>query len=225
MLNVKQICAAVTGLLLSSGTVWSATCADLEKQGLTYENMKSTLSSVVSLDNGGLGFPMWLTLVDGSGIICNVTNSLSASQDVTADIWLGSRNISAQKANAANAFSTGDLALSTANLYTATQPSGSLYGLQASNPIDPTLSYGGSAVRFGAKNDPLKGKRIGGINVFGGGLHSTTPPSRRSVRSAFRATPPAQTTSWPGKCANCWRAVPSPSRTSRPAFPPATMMR
>ncbi|WP_232470483.1 MULTISPECIES: GlcG/HbpS family heme-binding protein [Methylococcus] len=170
MFNVKQICGAVTGLFLSSSAVWSATCADLEKQGLTYDNMKSTLSSVVSLDNGGLGFPMWLTLVDGSGTICNVTNSLSPSQDVTADIWLGSRNISAQKANAANAFSTGDLALSTANLYTATQPSGSLYGLQASNPIDPTLSYGGSAIKFGAKNDPLKGKRIGGINVFGGGL-------------------------------------------------------
>lgn len=27
---------------------------------------------------------MWLTLVDGSGIVCNVTNSLSASQSNTA---------------------------------------------------------------------------------------------------------------------------------------------
>lgn len=162
--------AAVAGLLLSSGAAWADSCADLEKQGLTYDNLRYTVTSVVQLDNGGLGFPMWLTLVDGSGIVCNVTNSLSASQNVTADIWLGSRNISTQKANAANAFSTGELALSTANLYSATQPSGSLYGLQASNPVNPALSYDGLVSKFGAKNDPTKGKRIGGVNVFGGGL-------------------------------------------------------
>lgn len=170
MFNVKQISGAVAGLMLSTGAAWADSCADLERQGLGFDSLKSTITSVVAVKNGGLGFPMWLTLVDGSGTICNVTNSLSASQDVTADIWLGSRNISAQKANAANAFSTGDLALSTANLYSATQPSGSLYGLQASNPIDATQSYGGNVSKFGTKGDPLKGKRIGGINVFGGGL-------------------------------------------------------
>jgi hypothetical protein len=170
MFNIKQIRGAMIGLALSSSPAWAATCGDLEKQGLTYDALKSTLSSVVSLDNGGLSFPMWLTLVDGSGTICNVTHSLNASQDVTADIWLGSRNISAQKANAANAFSTGELALSTANLYTATQPSGSLYGLQASNPVDATLSYRGIPDRFGTRIDPYKGRRLGGINVFGGGL-------------------------------------------------------
>ena len=123
--------------------------------------------------NGGLGGPMWLTLVDGSGIVCAVTNSLDGSAynaDVTADIWLGSRVISAQKANTANAFSTGRLALSTANLYSAVQPGGSLYGLQASNPVDATAAYEGRAADFGTPKDPLVGHRIGGINVFGGGL-------------------------------------------------------
>jgi len=52
------------------------------------------------------------------------------------DQWPGSRVISAQKANTANAFSLPGLALSTAKLYSAVQPGGSLYGLQHSNPVD-----------------------------------------------------------------------------------------
>jgi len=77
---------------------------------------------------------------------------------------------SAQKAYTANAFSLPALALSTANLYTAVQPGGSLYGLATSNPIDPALAYLGPATSFGQSFDPLVGYRIGGINVFGGGL-------------------------------------------------------
>jgi len=88
--------------------------------------------------------------------------------------------ISAQKANTANSLSldssaasglaTDGLALSTANLYSAVQPGGSLFGLQESNPVDPAVAYAGSAAAFGTPNDPMKDKRIGGVNVFGGGL-------------------------------------------------------
>jgi len=46
--------------------------------------------------NGGFGNPMWLTVVDGSGSVCAVTNSL-AGGDVTTDIFIGSRVVSAQK--------------------------------------------------------------------------------------------------------------------------------
>ena len=158
------------------GTARAETCAELAAAGLTDANLKSALRAVVSppgTPNGGLGGPMWLSLVDGSGIVCAVTNSLDGSAynaDATADIWLGSRVISAQKANTANAFSTGRLALSTANLYSAVQPGGSLYGLQASNPVDATAAYAGRSVDFGTSKDPLIGHRIGGINVFGGGL-------------------------------------------------------
>jgi len=45
-----------------------------------------------------------------------------------------------------------------------------LYGLQASNPVDATAAYAGRAADFGTTKDPLVGHRIGGINVFGGGL-------------------------------------------------------
>ncbi len=87
--------------------------------------------------------------------------------------------ISAQKANTANYFSLPagssrqfpqGLALSTANLYTAVQPGGNLYGLQASNPVSTDVAYSGSPDRYGLANDPMVGGRIGGINVFGGGL-------------------------------------------------------
>jgi uncharacterized protein GlcG (DUF336 family) len=78
--------------------------------------------------------------------------------------------ISAQKANTANAFSLPGLALSTANLYSAVQPGGSLFGLQESNPVNVDVAYGGNPANSGRANDPMVGGRIGGINVFGGGL-------------------------------------------------------
>jgi uncharacterized protein GlcG (DUF336 family) len=90
--------------------------------------------------------------------------------------------ISAQKANTANAFSldsssssngsgqAAGLALSTANLYSAVQPGGSLYGLQHSNPVDTSVAYKGPSANYGTANDPMVGNKIGGVNVFGGGL-------------------------------------------------------
>ena len=62
------------------------------------------------------------------------------------------------------------LSLSTANLYTAVQPGGSLFGLQASNPVNTDVAYGGNPANNGQSNDPMVGGRIGGVNVFGGGL-------------------------------------------------------
>jgi hypothetical protein len=125
---------------------------------------------------------MWATVVDNSGIVCAVAFSGSSFTSQ----WLGSRVISAQKANTGNAFSLGNsgnvkgLALSSANLYSAVQPGGSLYGLQASNPVETDVAYGNSpggegnapasAGSFGTPQDPLVGQRVGGINVFGGGL-------------------------------------------------------
>ncbi|MGC2202850.1 MAG: hypothetical protein WA633_22275 [Stellaceae bacterium] len=129
--------------------------------------------------NGGLGFNMWGTIVAVDGTVCAV--AFSGKQ--YTDQWLASRIISAQKANTANGLSLGEgshipggslfpngLALSTANLYSAVQPGGSLYGLQHSNPVDPAIAYFGNAMLFGTANDPLVGNRVGGINVFGGGL-------------------------------------------------------
>jgi uncharacterized protein GlcG (DUF336 family) len=117
-------------------------------------------------DNGGLGFHMWGTIVDRAGVVQTVVFTSNSP----VDQWPGSRVISAQKANTANAFSLTGFALSTANLYSAVQPGGSLFGLQESNPVDATIAYDGKIEDFGTVKDPLIGERIGGVNVFGGGL-------------------------------------------------------
>lgn len=116
--------------------------------------------------NGGFDLDMWGTVVNRDGVVCEVTFTGTDR----GDQWPGSRVISAQKANTANSFSLPGLALSTANLFTAVQPGGSLFGLQASNPVDTAVAYGGDPSLAGMHNDPMVGKRIGGVNVFGGGL-------------------------------------------------------
>ena len=126
----------------------------------------AALKTVVAEDNGGFSLPMWATIVDRDGVVLLVTRS----GDDRGDQWPGSRVISAQKANTANAFSLPGLALSTANLFAATQPGASLFGLQESNPVDVRVAYGGDARQFGTANDPMVGGRVGGVNVFGGGL-------------------------------------------------------
>lgn len=105
-------------------------------------------------------------VVDRSGIVCAVT-STGVSVDAQ---WPGSRVIAAQKASTANAFSLPGLAISTGNLYSATQPGGSLFGLQESNPVATDVAYRGNAAQFGSPKDPMVGQRIGGVNVFGGGV-------------------------------------------------------
>jgi uncharacterized protein GlcG (DUF336 family) len=151
-----------------------STCAGLPGWGA----LRAALMSAVAGKNGGLGFNMWATLVANDGTVCAV----AFSGGVYTDQWLGSRLISAQKANTANDFSLSDgatpstslfptgLALSTANLYSASQPGGSLYGLQHSNPVDASTAYQGNAGAFGTAFDPLVTGRVGGVNVFGGGL-------------------------------------------------------
>jgi uncharacterized protein GlcG (DUF336 family) len=109
---------------------------------------------------------MWGTIVARNGVVCDVAYTGPA----VGEQWPGSRVISAQKANTANAFSLPKFALSTANLYSATQPGGTLFGLQESNPVNVVAAYAGMFVDYGTNSDALLNKRIGGVNVFGGGL-------------------------------------------------------
>jgi uncharacterized protein GlcG (DUF336 family) len=131
-----------------------------------WSQLKAALISARKEANGGFNLDMWATVVDRDGVVCAVAFSGAdrGSQ------WPGSRVISAQKANTANAFSLPGLSLSTAQLYTAVSPGGGLYGLQASNPVNTDLAYGGDPANYGQENDPMVGGRIGGVNIFGGGL-------------------------------------------------------
>ncbi len=138
----------------------------------SHAELKNVLDAVVDgRDNGGLKNEMWGTIVDRDGVVCAVV----FSGGDRGDQWPGSRVISAQKAYTANAFSLPSDAgfggaLSTGNLYGTVLEQGSLLGLQFSNPVDSKAAYGGSARKFGMPNDPMTGKRVGGVNVFGGGL-------------------------------------------------------
>ncbi len=133
----------------------------------SHAEVTAALKSVVEEGgNAGFALNMWATIVNRDGEVCVVT----FSGENRGDQWPGSRVISAQKANTANAFSLPDLAVSTSNLFSAVQPGGSLFGLQESNPVNTRVAYQGRAKNYGTANDPMRGDRIGGINVFGGGL-------------------------------------------------------
>lgn len=179
MLRVQA--ALLLGALGATGAPYAAptnpanNCAGLP----TGAQLEAALKAVIapsaggsSTTNGGLNFPMWATVVNRYGVVCAVATSATAMDDA----WLNSRVISAQKASTANGFSRPTFALSTANLYAAVQPGGSLYGLQHSNPVDPRVAFRGDSTKYGTAEDPMLGLKPGGINVFGGGvaLYSAT---------------------------------------------------
>lgn len=171
---VRRSVAALLGaaaLLTSGCQVGSAHPAAGRNLLPGHAAVTSALRAVVAEPNGGFGLPMWAAIVDRDGLVTMVARS---GED-RGDQWPGSRVIAAQKANTANAFSLPGLALSTANLFAATQPGGSLFGLQESNPVNTAAAYGGDAAWFGTGNDPMVGQRIGGVNVFGGGLALYAP--------------------------------------------------
>jgi uncharacterized protein GlcG (DUF336 family) len=120
----------------------------------TVGSIQSQLAVVVQLNNGGIFSPnrMWSAVVDREGRLCSVI--------VIGDAWPGSRAIAIAKASTANDFSNDALSLSTANLYAATQPGGSLYGLNNSNPFNPFFLKQGTGI----------GDVPGGIITFGGGV-------------------------------------------------------
>src|SRR5688572_6296290 len=159
----------ITGLVVA-GSLIATTAAAQERsacQGLpSHQELRDALTAAQGQPNGGFALEMWATVVNRDGVVCAV----AFTGQSRGDQWPGSRVISAQKANTANAFSLPGLALSTANLFTAVQPGGSLFGLQHSNPVDTENAYAGPSANYGTANDPLVTKKSGGVNVFGGGL-------------------------------------------------------
>lgn len=129
--------------------------------------LKSTLTAVVKEGagaNSGLGNQEWAALVNRDGIVCAIV----FSGPDRGSQWPGSRVVAAVKASTANAFSTSNFALSTANLYAGAQPGGSLYGIIS--PPNSAVATTGDPSAFGQANDPILGKSTGGVIVFGGGL-------------------------------------------------------
>lgn len=181
----RRHCVSILGAVALIGMLWTVhplvaqeeydanrVCKELPD----HEQLTEILKKVVRdpLGNGGWGSDLWATIVNRDGVVCAVT----FSGEDRGSQWPGSRLISARKATTANAFSLPKgtagalpgLALSTANLYAAVQPGGSLFGLQISRPVDPRVAYRGNVKNHGQPKDPMVGRRLGGIDVTGGGL-------------------------------------------------------
>ena len=159
---------AITGALVSSlgpaGSVVKAT-TNSKCQGLPNEAaLKAFLVAAPSTGGtaGGLfnGTRMWGAVVNRNSELCTFATS-------TADptqVWPGSQAIAKAKAYTANAFSNDSLALSTALLYTFTQPGHSLWSLGQSNLFNPAL--------LAPPSGNAGGKELiaGGLIFFGGGV-------------------------------------------------------
>jgi uncharacterized protein GlcG (DUF336 family) len=160
---MKAVIVSALALFASSAALAQPTTSgDTAPQGCSIpggvvNRVLRTLGTVVNASdgNGGLFQPneMWAAVVDRNGTLCGVTRN-------SPDAWPGSRSIAIAKATTANGFSNSKLAFSTANLYAPTQPGGSLYGLNFSNPQNPTYLPFGTGV----------GQVVGGIITFGGGV-------------------------------------------------------
>jgi uncharacterized protein GlcG (DUF336 family) len=103
---------------------------------------------------------MWAAVVNRQGELCAWVTSTS---DPT-QVWPGSQAIAKAKAYTANAFSLDTFALSTARLYTFTQPGHSLASLGQSNPFDPKFLLPANG------NGSGKNQVNGGMIFFGGGV-------------------------------------------------------
>jgi uncharacterized protein GlcG (DUF336 family) len=127
---------------------------------------------------GGLfsGKMEWASIVSRQGEIC----ATAVATDGAASAWPGSQAIAKAKAFTANAFSTDESPLSTARMYTLTQPGHSLWGIAGANTFNPECvvtpdnaaatngKVCGGAIPFGGGVPLYKGKtRVGGLGVSG----------------------------------------------------------
>ncbi len=134
-----------------------------------HAKLRAALQAVVKQGkevNTGMGNEEWAAVVNRDGVVCAIVFS---GPDRSAQ-WPGSRVIAAEKANTANALSGPNFALSTANLFFPSQPGQSLYGLITTAPPNPNAVFGPAPEKLGQPDDPMVGKPIGGLVVFGGGL-------------------------------------------------------
>ncbi len=153
-------------LLVSSTVAVLGAQDEVNCRGLpTAAQLKAHMNSTAGTDIGGLfnGTLMWAAVVNRNGQLCAyATSTVDRSQ-----VWPGSQAIAKAKAYTANAFSLDTLALSTARLYTFTQPGHSLWSLGQSNPFKPSMLAPISGVSGDSQGD---NQIAGGLIFFGGGV-------------------------------------------------------
>lgn len=171
-MNYKHTLIAISISLVSS----SALAKNIKGCPVAHDELQAALDAAQAQTNGQFQLDMWATVVTKDGRVCSVAKT---GADLT-DQWLASRVISAQKAYTAASLSNNkgssgsasgqSVGFTSAGLFGASSPGGSLYGLQHSNPVETKWAYAGNSRRFGTPRDPMLGRYVGGINVFGGGL-------------------------------------------------------
>ena len=217
--NFFVFCSAAA--MLAAPHVFAADCSDVPNAG----ELKSLLARAPNDggDEGGMfhGKQEWAVTVNRNGELC----AIAASQSDMGKMWPGSLSIAEAKAYTANAFSTDDKPLSTARLYTLTQPGHSLWGIAASNPFNPTalepvsqapgtspqkiaagmISFGGGVPLY--KN----GKIIGALGVSGD-TSCTDHETAKRMRALANLNPPGG----PGVDDISYPSVDGPSAFSHP---------
>ena len=172
------------------------------------ERLRTALVAARGASNGGFNLDMWGTIVNRDGVVCAV----AFTGTNRGDQWPGSRVISAQKANTANAFSLPGLSLSTANLWAAVQPA--VRCLQENNPVDVSAAYGGNSANQGQRRQRSSGRREDRRHqCFRWRLASMTKIIRSLAESASAAMLPARITTSPGELGTTchWTTCPSAS--------------
>jgi uncharacterized protein GlcG (DUF336 family) len=161
--------SVLTCCLLATATVPAGAQQEADCP-VTHDQLRAALKRSLKASggpaNGGFENHSWASVVARDGTVCAV----AYSGDEIGAQWPGSRAVAAAKANTANAFSLPGAALSTANLYASSIPGGSLFGLSDTSPVRSDIIHSGDTGQFGTPNDPMIGKLIGGVVVFGGGL-------------------------------------------------------
>jgi uncharacterized protein GlcG (DUF336 family) len=162
----KNAVLAVLLMVSMAGSIFAANCHDLPNDSQLRAAMLASASPIpcVSGCAGGLfeGQRMWGAVVNRDGEIC----SFATTTAEPTQVWPGSQAIAKAKAYTANAFSLDSLALSTARLYTFTQPGHSLWSLGQSNLWNPQF-----LAPPGGQGDQEGNHQIaGGLIFFGGGV-------------------------------------------------------
>jgi uncharacterized protein GlcG (DUF336 family) len=170
---------------------------------------------------GGLasGKSEWAAVVNRAGELCAV----AVAMPDPGQAWPGSQSVAKAKAFTANAYSTDAVPMSTARLYTLSQPGHSLFGIAAANPFDPACmstpqemkglgKVCGGTIAFGGGVPLYRGKRrVGGLGVSGDTACADHEIAKR-LRTAFGLNPPG------GAAADeiQYRGVDAPSMFSHP---------
>src|SRR3954468_1493999 len=167
---IPRLYLLISGAALASTAALSPSDAQAQVScPVSHDQLADALKKSVKASggpaNGGYDTHEWAAIVSRDGTVCAVAFSGSKPDDQ----WPGSRAIAMEKANTANAFSVKQMAIATANVFAPAQPGQPLFSITGASPPSAEATAG-DATQFGTANDPMVGKRIGGIIVFAGGL-------------------------------------------------------